>query len=93
MRVKLPVSNSEYCEICGCQASGMHHVYEGSNRRNSEKWGCKFPVCVDCHTAGADALHRNDKALRYYKALYQRRLEAAGWTRSEFVATMGRNYL
>lgn len=94
MRVKLPpYDGKEFCLICGAYAFGEHHVYEGKNRQESEKWNCKFPICADCHTAAPYALHRDNESLVFYKQLYQEKLEDAGWTREEFIQTFGRNYL
>lgn len=69
-----------------------HHVFPGPYREASEKYNCVIYLLPEDHR-GPDGIHRNKEFADAVKADYQGRLEAAGWTREEFIETFGRNYL
>ena len=73
-----------------------HHVlYGSSNRIQAEKYGFTVYLCLDHHTNGGDAVHRNPNGPldRYLKGLAQKYWEENNGTREEFIKTFGRNYL
>lgn len=73
-----------------------HHVlYGSSNRTQAEKYGFTVYLCLNHHTNGGDAVHRNPNGPldRYLKELAQKYWEDNNGTREEFIKTFGRNYL
>ena len=86
MRVKLERPERE-------RGKHAHHVFGGANRKHSEKWGCVIYLPPRLHNMSREGVHANAAFDRALKAEYQRRLEAAGWTREEFMETFGKNYL
>lgn len=49
---------SGYCALCGKPGTGLdpldkHHIFGGSNRRNSERYGLVVPLHhYECHIFG-----------------------------------------
>lgn len=70
-----------------------HHVYGAANRKHSEKWGAVVYLPHYTHLYGEFSPHANADVARELHEEFQRRFEAAGWTREEFMDTFGRNYL
>lgn len=67
-----------------------HHIFNGHGfRKLSEEYNCVIYVPHDYH----EYIHKSATARKGLKALYQQKLEEAGWTREEFMDTFGRNYL
>ena len=67
-----------------------HHVFNGTaNRKHSEKYNCVIYVRPDMH----ERIHKDVVLRKQLKAVYQRKLEDAGWTREEFISTFGRSYV
>ena len=52
--------DKDRCYICGGRATEEHHVFHGSNRKKSEKWGLKVYLCPWCHRIKATAIHGKD---------------------------------
>lgn len=51
-----------YCIICGKPTTTQHHFIEGTaNRKVSERFGIKAPVCDECHNMTKDSVHLNPK--------------------------------
>lgn len=73
-------------------ACELHHVFGGPNRKWSEKYNCVIYLPRQEHT-GKNGVHSDACFSRRLHERYQRQLEAAGWTRGEFMETFGRNYL
>lgn len=83
------------CYICGLQESDYvrmerHHLLEGRGRRQiSDRYGLVVDLCENCHFKAhhdsefADFLHRTG----------QRKAEANGMSRAEFIELFGKNYL
>lgn len=69
-----------------------HHVFPGPFRAASEKYNCVVYLLPEDHR-GSYSAHSNREFAEALKADYQGRLEAAGWTREEFIETFGRTYL
>ena len=67
----------------------LHHVFNGPYRSASDEWGCVVWLTANIHAE----IHNNAEARREMKAIWQKRLEAAGWTREEFRETFGKSYL
>lgn len=72
----------------------LHHIFFGNaNRKLSDKWGCVIYLPPEMHNLSGKGVHFNREFDLMLKRECQQRLEAAGWTREEFVETFGRNYL
>lgn len=82
----------EHCFICG--ASGYleeHHVFFGTgNRKLSEKYGMKVPLCPYCHR-GTKGVHHNRKLDIYIKQLAQIEFEK-NYSFEKFMKVFGKNY-
>ena len=81
------------CALCGSTRNiEEHHIFGGSNRRNSTRYGMVIDVCSTCHRTGPKAIHNNDTLRRKLMQDGQRRFEETH-TRAEFMKIFGRNYL
>lgn len=66
-----------------------HHIYAGSNRNNSEKWGCWVWLRHDIHML----LHDSDKSIdRRLREDCQRAFEEL-YDRETFMRIFGKSYL
>lgn len=91
--------NGRCCWLCGrngmAEPLDKHHIFGGANRRKSERLGLVVYLCHgSCHLNGARAVH-NCRATMDALHEYGQRLamQTQGWTREEFVAEFGKNYL
>lgn len=69
-----------------------HHVFGGSNRKNSEEYGLKVYLCNDHHIYGPDAVHNNARIRHELQRTAQREFEKQH-SHKEFMEIFGRNYL
>ena len=69
-----------------------HHIFGGPNRPISEAEGMKVYLCLEHHIYGPEAVHRNNKTMRYLQQAAQREYEKTH-TRKQFMRLFGRNYL
>lgn len=52
-----------HCEICGKWLPlERHHVFSGSNRKKSEKYGLVAYLCHNHHNEPPDGVHHNREA-------------------------------
>ena len=70
--------NEKKCFACGKDIGlNSHHIFPGSRRKNSERYGFKVWLCTNHHTIGKDSVHENpntgldlqlkQKAQRYFE--------------------------
>lgn len=53
----IPGDKPYQCFVCGsCNAIHEHHIFEGSSRSASERWGLKVHLCLNHHT-GYEGVH------------------------------------
>lgn len=87
--------HKNHCFICQKQADILeeHHIFYGVNRKLSEKYGLKVPLCYE-HHRGTNGVHgKNGKELNIkLKKIAQRRFEETH-TREDFIQNFGKNYL
>lgn len=77
------------CYVCGAPATDTHHVFNGSNRKKSTRYGYVIPLCRHCH----DDLHfHNPQKYVYIKQRFQR-IHERTHTRAEFMQEFGKNYI
>lgn len=72
-----------------------HHIFGGSNRKKSEKYGLKVWLCGDtCHRNGREAAHQcAATALRLHQYGQRKFMKEQGATVEQFRAMFGKNYL
>lgn len=87
------------CWLCGATGGreplDRHHLFGGSNRKKSEKYGLVVDLCHhSCHIFGPKAAHQNAETMRKLREYGQRKaMEEQGWTVEEFRRVFGKNYL
>lgn len=71
-----------------------HHIFGGSNRKNSEKYGLVVYLCHACHNEPPDGAHHNAKTM---KALHQygqkKAMREQRWTKEAFREIFHKNYI
>ena len=69
-----------------------HHIFGGSNRKNSERYGLVIPLQHHIHNEPPFGAHHNAALDLQIKQFAQRKFEETH-TREEFMLIFGRNYL
>lgn len=88
-----------HCFLCGMNANleplDEHHVYGGSNRKLSERYGLKVYLHHNkCHIFGKESVHGNAEINRTLKAVVQQRaMQYYNWTEDDFRRIFGKSYL
>ena len=87
------ISNERECVICRSEYNlHKHHIYGGSRRKNSEKYGCWIYLCAYHHNMSDHGIHFNSNLELKAKAICQHKFEAKH-SHEEFMAVFGRDYL
>lgn len=91
--MKSILQEEKQCFVCGkSEPLHLHHVFFGNaNRRQSDKYGCVVWLCPE-HHVGKTGVHFNKNLDLMIKKLCQAEFEKR-YSRSEFVAVFGRNWL
>ena len=93
------IQKEKKCSFCDSVSGGIcglesHHIFPGSNRKWSEKYGLKVWLCGDeHHRNGPWSVHQNREAANRLKAIGQAKFEETYGTRQDFVRIFGRNYI
>lgn len=88
-----------FCFLCGMNANleplDEHHIYGGSNRKNSEKYGLKVYLHhCKCHIFGKESVHQNGEINRALKAQVQRiAMQHYKWSVDDFRKIFGKSYI
>lgn len=79
------------CYLCGKYGrTEVHHIFEGRNRKNSDKYGATISICRNCH----EAIHHHPAEWMWLKKQWQVILmDRNGWTEDEFREVFRRSYL
>ena len=86
------IQKEQCCYLCGTTLLlEQHHIFGGSNRKLSEKFGLKVYLCANCHR-GSAGVHFNKKLMNMLHKIGQRAFELAH-SREEFIELFGKNYL
>ena len=86
-------SDEKRCYLCGSNSNiHKHHIYMGSNRKNSEEIGAWVYLCYKHHNGSNQGVHFNPKLDQELKELAQLKYEE-NHTREEFMSIIKRNYL
>lgn len=89
------ISEEKRCYICGSyQWIEIHHIFGGANRKISEKYGLKVPLCHYCHNEPPNGVHQNKEIRRRLQARVQKiAMKHYGWDEDDFRKIFGRNYV
>lgn len=87
------------CFLCGrngtCDRLERHHIFGGSNRDKSDKYGLVVLLCGErCHRNGKNAVHRNAiTAQRIHEYGQLKWMREQGKTEDDFRKEFGRSYI
>ena len=87
------------CFLCGRNGRGdrleRHHIFGGSNRKHSEKYGLVVDLCGErCHRNGEYSAHRNAEVAAYLHRYGQEKaMKEQGWTVEQFRDRFGKSYI
>ena len=87
------------CFLCGRNGNDdrleRHHIFGGSNRSNSEKYGLVVYLCGnECHRNGKYAVHKNKYTMEFLHKYGQgKAMRENNWTEEQFREIFGRSYL
>ena len=88
---KSVISNEKKCLVCDTTLDlHKHHIFYGSNRQNSEKYGCWCYLCAKHHNMSNAGVHFDPVFDRRLKEVCQMQL---GWSQEEFIRVFGRSYI
>ena len=94
MHTKSIINNEPYCLICGTPLHlHRHHIFPGSRRQLSEKYGLWVYLCARHHNMSEAGVHNDSELDQRLKRHGQRRWEAEFGTREDFIKTFGRSWL
>lgn len=92
------MSGEKRCFLCGRNGAidplDRHHIFGGSNRKKSEKYGLVVYLCHhDCHIFGKEAVHNNAFNMRLLHQHGQTKAMVENdWTVEQFIQEFGKNY-
>lgn len=87
------MQDEKECYITGSTENlHKHHIFFGSNRKNSEKYGCWVWLRADWHNMSSYGVHFDRELDLRLKAECQAKFEAI-WGHEKFMHIFGRNYL
>lgn len=91
--------DKESCYICGMNRNlepiEEHHVFNGSNRKWSEKYGLKIYLHGNrCHRTGKDSVHVNGEVRERIQAEVQEKaMKYYNWSVEDFRGIFGRSFI
>ena len=85
------IQDKKECYVCKTTIGlHKHHIFEGRNRKNSEKYGCWCWLCPKHHNMSDEGVHFNKRFDNYLKRYTQRVFEVI--YNEEFINIFRRNY-
>ena len=88
------IQSEKRCYVSGAEYNlDSHHVFKGSRRKTSEKYGLKVWLRHDIHLDMHDHRKPYETLENDLKIVAQQAFEDNGGTREEFMAHFGANYL
>lgn len=89
------ISAEKQCYICGSHRMiEEHHVFGGPDRKTSERYGLKVPLCKYCHNEPPNGVHQNAENRQKLQAYVQGiAMKHYGWDMATWRSIFGRNYL
>lgn len=87
----MKTSRFNWCEICGEYAEcEVHHVFEGTARKMSDKYGAVVKICRRCHSD----IHSRPSKYEWLKGQTQKKvMEAQNWDMDEWFNHFHKNYI
>lgn len=90
--MKSIISDEKKCYKCGTTINlHSHHIFEGRNRKNSEKYGLKVWLCGRHHNLSKEGVHFNKEFDLELKKIAQKKFKKV--YKEEFIDIFRRNYL
>ena len=85
----------EHCYFTGTPNCHRHHIFPGTRRKASEKYGFVIPVATFLHEFGPDSIHENpNKGLDLkLKQMAQTYFKEHIGTREEFRIVFGKSWI
>ena len=85
------ISHFERCELCGEYAPcEIHHVFSGTARQISDKYGAVVRCCRACHAK----IHHRPSEYYWLKSETQKKvMEAQRWSLDDWMDHFYKNYL
>lgn len=83
----------DHCIFTGYAPVERHHIFGGSNRTNSEKYGFVVPLRPDLHPNGTQAGKDAKQIDTKLKTMAQEYFENHYGTREDFQRIFGKSYL
>lgn len=86
-------NDKEHCFLCGSKRwIEIHHIFGGSNRKHSTKYGLVVPLCHDCHNEPPNGVHFNKERMDYLRKLGQEAF-IREYPNLDFLKIFHKNYL
>ena len=80
------------CVVCGSPFVQHHHIFPGSSRKASDRYGYIIPLCPAHHTGSAGIHHNRGLSLQWMRTA-QKHFERHRGTREDFRKAFGKSYL
>lgn len=91
--MKSIINNDKKCFKCGVTYNiHKHHILEGRNRKNSEKYGLWVYLCGKHHNLSNEGVHFNKDFDNELKVIAQKKFEEV-YKDLDFLSIFRRNYL
>lgn len=93
--MKSIIQTDKVCYITGDEYNlHKHHVFNGANRKLSEKYGLVIYLRADWHNMEKYSVHMDAKLDRKIKAeVQQKAMEHYDWTVDDFIIIFGKSYI
>lgn len=83
----------DHCYFTGMAPVERHHIFGGSRKKASEKYGFIIPLRPDIHPNGAQAGKNAQEIDNKLKAMAQGYFERVYGSRDAFIRIFGKSYL
>lgn len=81
------------CFLCGRHdCLEEHHIFGGSSRKFSERYGLKVKLCHWCHNEPPNGVHHDKEARLYLQKIGQEAFLREHGSREDFFRIFGRFY-
>lgn len=86
-------TDTSCCLLCGrTDCLEWHHVFNASNKKNSEKYKLMVRLCHWCHNEPPGGVHHNKEVRNHLCALSQKAFTEK-YPQLNFLSIFGKNYL
>lgn len=91
--MKSIIQKKKECFFCGRKDDlHLHHVCEGRNRGNSDKYGLTIYLCSYHHNMSDDSVHFNKVYKKLMRIIAQLYFEKKMGSEDDFISVFRRNY-